>query len=142
MATPAEIRVQHDAVLTHVDRLERLLHGEARGLPNARARMLVRQHLDALHAVLVDHFAAEEDGGYMSEVLRPRPDLAARASVIVAQHGAILHAFETTRAMAPHTSLSVLGEAVDALLLRLRKHEAAERRLVEDAVMQDLGNGD
>ena len=142
MATQREIRQQHDEVLTHVDRLGRLFHGEARGLPHARARQLVRQHLAALHAVLVRHFAAEEEGGYMAELLRDRPDLSRRAARISAQHAELLRAYEVAIAGAPHARLEVLRENVDELIQQLREHEAAERRLVEDAVLQDLGASD
>jgi hypothetical protein len=142
VATAREIQQQHDEVLTHIDRLHRLSHGDARGLPHARSRTLVRQHLQALHAVLERHFAAEEEGGYMAEMLRNRPDLSSRADRIATQHGEILAAFENTLAMAPHATLIALEDTVGELLHLLGEHEAAERRLVQDAVLQDLGVGD
>jgi hypothetical protein len=142
VATNIEIQRQHQEILTHADRLRRLLHGDARGLPNARARVLVLQHVRALAVVLQRHFAAEEEDGYMAEALRQRPDLAARAERIRCQHAALERAFESTLRNAQDASLAVLSAAVDDLLRQLGNHEAAERRLVEDAVLQDLGIGD
>lgn len=142
VATTRAIQQQHDEVLTHLDRLDRLFHGDGRGVDHARARVLVRQHLEALQAVLASHFAAEEEGGYMAEILAPRPELSARAATLEGQHAEILRTLARTLASLPDARLAVIEGKLSELVVMLRSHESAERRLVEDAVLQDFGAGD
>ncbi len=139
VASPREFEQQHEDIRTHVGRIHALFHGR---VEHTRARALLRQHLEALYALLVRHFAAEEDGGYMAEVLQRRPDLARRVQALQAEHPRILRSFAHTLAMIPHASLSALEDVVVELLGVLGDHDEAERRLVEDAVLQDLGVGD
>jgi hypothetical protein len=138
MTTLKEIQLQHDEVLAHLERLESLVRGSAPGSP-----FVFDQELGALLAVLRQHFAAEEEGGYMSEALRNRPDLGAQAERIRAQHQQILLALEAAvAASARATATTILEQTVVGLIQSLRDHESAERRLVEDAILQDLGVGD
>ena len=139
MANLREMEQQHDDIRTHVGRVHALFHGR---IEHARARALLRQHLVALYALLVRHFAAEEEGGYMAEIVRDRPDLGRRTAKLQAEHASILRSFEHTLAMLPHASLSVLEETVVELLGALGDHDEAERRLAEDALLQDLGVAD
>ena len=89
--------------------------------------------------LITDLIAAEEEGGAMAEIVRRRPDLGRRTAKLQAEHASILRSFEHTLAMIPHASLSVLEEIVVELLGALGDHDEAERRLAEDALLQDLG---
>ncbi len=134
---------QHETIVIHVERLEFFIGGEAIRLPQARARILMRHHLQALHAVLAAHFAAEEEGGYFASLLDDRPDLRPRADAIAGQHpvlrGRIVEMIgQMSRGMSAEAIAASIGEFITAL----RTHEAAERQLVVAATMQDTGVGD
>lgn len=134
MADPETIRRQHEEILQHVQELT--------ALKGSADRAATVQRVDALHAVLERHFAAEEEGGYFAELREPRPDLEHRFSMLEAQHEQMLAALEGIRRDGGSLAMDELNSRVTGVLDTLRAHEAAERELLQGAVLRDIGVGD
>lgn len=141
VATYRELLDQHEALMKALQRLETVLDApREEHHPGARPRVVL--DLEAVRARLADHFAAEEDGGYFAELLADRPDLRARARVVAAQHGEITRALDDVLAREATLDLAALDQPARAVVALVRRHEAEERRLVEDAVQQEVGTPD
>lgn len=92
---------------------------------------------------LREHFALEEEGGYLHEVVAERPELQSRAERLQRQHAILLGEGATLArhllgAQAPHDTLARLVRLLEAL----RRHEIAEHDLFQEAFLDDLGGGD
>ena len=142
MADYEEILEQHASIVTHLERLETLVEDHRSRLRPAQKRQLLRQHLAALREVLVPHFAAEEEGGYLHEIVEARPDLEHRTASLGAQHGEILDHIGLTLGSVADKGLPSLFEDAKGTIERLRAHEAAERALIQDAALRELSAAD
>jgi hypothetical protein len=137
MSTYEEVLLRHEEVLHHVAQLAAICEGDP------HATELLRQHLDALYSCLVEHFAAEEEGGYFSEIRQARPELDGRIDRLGAQHAQLIEQLEALSTKAAHAAeINLVREDVERLLNALRGHERAECALVQDATLQDLGVAD
>ncbi|MCA9704568.1 MAG: hemerythrin domain-containing protein, partial [Myxococcales bacterium] len=96
----------------------------------------------ALYTCLVEHFATEEEGGYFSEVRDAHPEYDQRLDRLEAQHAELLQQLESVSARAVDDVMPQVRGDVGHLLDALRGHEAAERGLVQDAALRDLGTPD
>lgn len=113
--------------------LKDLQAAEASGMPPL---------LDALAALLPDHFADEErEDGLFEQLRSDRPAVDARVKALQREHKEILRALdaltEATRQLAEHHGR--LEEQKSAFLRRLRAHERIETRLVMDTYLVDEG---
>lgn len=133
MSTHEDFLQRHEEVLHHVGQLASI-----RG-DDSQARGLVQEHLDALYTCLVEHFAAEEEGGYFGEVLEAHPEFERRIGRLGAQHAELLEQLEAATVEAKAEAMPQVRGTVGQLLDALRGHEAAERGLVQDATLQDVG---
>ena len=103
-----------------------------------------RQFLAELRAHVAQHFRCEEEGGYMATVLQRRPQSERAVRQLLAEHRPLLEGLDAL--------LKEVGAAeridegfrarVGAWAELLRRHEAEENVLVEDAFNQDIGQED
>ena len=142
MATDTELGQQHLVVLAHVKQLSDLVGEEGRKLPHAHARNRLAHHIKTLHETLVEHFADEEEDGYFGALRAERPELDHRIERLKGEHAPLLEALEILDRRVPHANLGVIKEEVRKVLDTLRRHEAGERALLQDAVVVDVGVGD
>ena len=101
------------------------------------------ERLERLCDHLREHFALEEEGGYLQEVIDRRPGLQSRVAGLRRQHAAFLGegaalSHHLLGARVPHDALA----RVVRLLEALRRHEIAEHDLLQQAFLDDLGSGD
>jgi hypothetical protein len=119
-----------------------VLAEHARELDHTLRTTLV-ERLGRLCERLRVHFALEEDGGYLSEVLVRRPGLRVHVTRLQRQHGTMLAEGTAIASlllsMPPPRDVRV---RVIRLLESLREHELAEHDLLHEALVADLGGGD
>ena len=101
------------------------------------------ERLSRLCGHLREHFALEEEDGYLREVIAQRPGLLSRAASLQRQHATFLAegatlAQQLLGARAPHDTIPRLVRLLEAL----RRHEFAEHDLFQQAFLDDLGSGD
>lgn len=89
------------------------------------------------------HFALEEEGGYLHEIVAHRPDLQPRVAALLREHAAMLtEGTALTRLLlGARVPLDVTPRLV-RLLEALRRHEGAEHDVFQQAFLDDLGSGD
>lgn len=132
--TPYELRI---------DRLWALLHAPSHVLKRSVWKRLLLHEAGRLREMTEEHFAREEEGGYLAELLGDRPHLAGQARALLDEH-------EVARARLEKLDALLAGEpTVEALRARLRdivtllsRHESRENELVQQATHDDLGGGD
>ena len=134
--------------------LEQILHQLAETMETA----LAQQWPDASRQRLVDllrelrdqiecHFTQEEVVGYMEEALSRAPRFSAQAAALLKQHAEFAHELRDllARSQAGRDNPGIwkqLHADLQALLKRLKAHEAGENRIIEAAFNEDLGLAD
>lgn len=101
--------------------------------------------LAAIRDVLTQHFAAEEEGGYLSAALKAAPQFTKQADNLRRQHGDFLEDLEEmverlTATPALYASWAEACQEFDEFLTRLRTHEHAENEIAQSAFENDVGN--
>jgi hypothetical protein len=113
--------------------------------PSARSNS-VGEGLLSLNSHLKTHFAFEEFGGFMEEVVAASPNASPQVGRLKKDHQDILAESERLCRMARAGSLpsevSQLRREVLHLLDLLNRHEHAENELVQRVLMDDLGTTD
>jgi hypothetical protein len=106
----------------------------------------VRESLLSLGAHLKTHFAFEEFGGFMEEVVATSPNSSPQVEHLKQEHQTILAESEQLCRMvsgeSPAPELPQLRKKVLHLLECLNRHEHAENDLVQRILMDDLGTTD
>jgi hypothetical protein len=106
----------------------------------------VRDSLLSLGSHLKTHFAFEEFGGFMEEVVGASPNSSPQVEQLKLDHQAILAESERLCRMArggsPSSKASQLGKKILHLLELLNRHEHAENELVQRVITDDLGTTD
>lgn len=105
---------------------------------------LVRDSLLSLGSHLKTHFAFEEFGGFMEEVVGASPNASPQVERLKQDHQTILAESERLCRMARRGSseISQLRKKILHLLELLNRHEHAENELVQRVLMDDLGTTD
>ncbi len=99
--------------------------------------------LRALRETVQAHFAFEEEGGYMSDVLRKAPRFLPEVERLEAQHTEILRDLDRlTRTDLEKTEPEAFLDEVHSLIERLGRHEREETDVVQRSVIEDTGTGD
>jgi hypothetical protein len=111
---------------------------ETTGAANPAA---LRARLEAVRIHLVEHFRLEERGGYMAEVVEPRPHLAREAEELHDQHRHLLQSLDELIREAGGPAPE-LADKVAAWLAELQGHESRENRLIQTAFNQDIAAED
>lgn len=137
----------------HYD-LEQVLHHLGAAFDSARAQqwpLASTQRLVVLLSELRDqierHFAQEEVGGYMEEALSRAPRFSAQVEALLKQHTELASGVNDVLARAKGSrdnpgNWKTLHADVQALLKKLKAHEAGENRIIEAAFNEDLGLAD
>jgi iron-sulfur cluster repair protein YtfE (RIC family) len=116
-------------------------HEEQSNWPNS-----IRDSLLSLGSHLKTHFAFEEFGGFMEEVLGASPNASPQVERLKQDHQTILAESERLCRMTREGSLSSeasqLRKKILHLLELLNRHEHAENELVQRVLMDDLGTTD
>ena len=100
-----------------------------------------------LQEQLLAHFAQEEEGGYLEEALAVAPRFGSQAGILLRQHPVLARAVEELIEdvedcrKKPECWAGVRWRVVE-LTKRLKAHEAAENRILEEAFNTDMGFGD
>lgn len=104
----------------------------------------VRDSLLSLGSHLKTHFAFEEFGGFMEEVIGVSPNSSPQVERLKQDHQTILAESERLCRMASGGSqqTSQLRKRTLHLLERLNRHEHTENDLVQRVLMNDLGTTD
>ena len=88
-----------------------------------------------LAAMAAEHFAHEEDGGYMADVIASCPWMARAADRLLREH-AFMREELMVMCEAPHT---LTRARLMALLDLLSRHEREENAMVQELWLQDMG---
>ncbi|HMR08040.1 MAG TPA: hypothetical protein PKA88_19795 [Polyangiaceae bacterium] len=99
-------------------------------LPAVRLRSVLEHELVALRALLFGHFASEEEGGYLADLVQAKPDLLDAAEELRAQHATLRNEFESLVQAAADAPLDALVERIGAALETFDAHEHAEAKLI------------
>jgi len=106
----------------------------------------VRDSLLSLDSNLKTHFAFEEFGGFMEEVVGVSPHSSPQVERLKQDHQTIHAESEKLCRMAsggaPSSETSQLRKKILRLLELLNRHEHAENELVQRVLMDDLGTTD
>lgn len=137
LAFAAAFQAQH----REMRRLVRALR-HALGNDGAWSREAARETLEALEALkehLKEHFAQEEEGGYLEQALAVAPRYHDEANRLLAQHGLmskqVAHVVETARRAADDAEAwEPLIAEIRELLKALVEHETAENKIVQQAL--------
>jgi hypothetical protein len=121
--------------------LDEVIHSPLKGRPAPVADRLI-----ALRTRLAEHFAFEEQGGYMAAVLDHAPQLHRTVGELLAEHRQLAEGLdsliEAAHAAAAGGHLEEFTGRVKEWAARLRRHEARENRLVQDASNRDTAAED
>jgi uncharacterized membrane-anchored protein YhcB (DUF1043 family) len=127
-------------------RAHRALLGDLRALDEAvrlaaqESLADLRTHLETTRCHLTQHFAFEEQNGYLDSVLKLQPHLGRAVQHLLEEHrklSASLGAIAAEAGSAPALSEG-LREQVRAWVKQVRRHERRENSLVQDAFTIDL----
>ena len=106
----------------------------------------VRDSLLSLGSHLKTHFAFEEFGGFMEEVVCASPNASPQVERLKQDHQTILAESErlcrAARRRSSSSETSQLRKQILHLLELLNRHEHAETELVQRVLMDDLGTTD
>lgn len=102
--------------------------------------------LDSFETALREHFAFEEEGGYLADVLEVAPRLSRRARRLEQSHAGFQARLERLLELARNATgapdkWARARRELARFLASLREHEDAENTLVRQA-FNDLGRGD
>jgi hypothetical protein len=137
-----QIRHEHREMRTHLDRIRMQLAAPGGLLSERRARRVWIGEIDRLADELTRHFATEETGGYMSEVIAMRPESSRAAERLVAQHDQLLGRLAAIRGHLAADDLAYGRAELARFLTALEAHERAEVELVQEAFNRDVAAAD
>lgn len=143
-----QLRQEHAAISSVLTQMKGLVqHSESAQKDRAVWQQRVEASLSSLYDHLRHHFAFEESGGFMTEVVNVLPNLDATVNRLKDEHRSILA--ETEQLCGSIRQDALIAEklvdftlAVLLLIHRLERHEHAENALVQHAFADDLGAAD
>ena len=139
----SKIERQHEAMKKDMRRLRAVATNRPEGLSADGLRELLGNEIARLHECLRKHFRLEEQGGYLDAVIAAHRGHAPTVSRLLQQHSEILAELEdAARACRCRVSLQKTTTSVLRILDVLGEHEAEEHRVMQEAVLDDLGTGD
>jgi len=137
----SEIKRQHEELKKILNHLQ---GSAAQGPSTASAeqrRVALREEVVRLRASLVEHFRMEEEGGYLEAATEAGQGYS--VARLQRQHTEILDALgQVAEACRSGGALDRAAARVREVIGQLREHEAEECRLMQDAVIDDIGTGD
>jgi hypothetical protein len=147
MTARHSLRDREEILGEHAQVQQMLLSVRETILERASSRQVVREMLDELAQVLLDHFGHEEAGGYFSAALAMAPRLTERAAELVRQHPMLMAQLAALQLHAASRQPSApwwqqLESGFAAFFDEFSRHEAGENVLLQDAFHDDLGTED
>jgi hemerythrin-like domain-containing protein len=138
LAFAAAFQAEHREMRRLVQVLRHALGKEEGGWTRESAHEAL-EAFEALKAHLKEHFAQEEEGGYLEQALAVAPRYSDEAKLLLKQHGLmtrqVAHAVETAkRALDEPGAWATLETEARELLQKLVEHETAENRIVQKAL--------
>ena len=143
-----QLQQEHEVVLGIVNRLEHLAEQAARDEREQGWGESVRDSLSSLQSHLKNHFAFEEFGGFMEEVVHALPSVSRQVERLRTDHERMLADLGRVSSIAGECAAVTgppppnLCEEVHRFLEMLRQHENEENDLVQRAFLDDLGTVD
>jgi hypothetical protein len=133
------LRRAHAALLDDLRKLDQAARQAARGGTTA-----LRAQLRLTRAHLAEHFRYEERDGYMGALRQREPRLERRIAGLADEHGRLMQSLQALirEAGAAGAGDDGLGKKIRAWLRRVRRHEACENQLVQEAFNTDIGAED
>jgi ABC-type transporter Mla subunit MlaD len=103
--------------------------------------------IEELRDLLAEHFAEEEQGGYLSAALASAPEFTGQAADLLQQHARFLDRLDKLIAVIRESESAsdywrTARNDLEQLLADLRRHEQSENALVQAAFQQDTGLGE
>ena len=140
----AASKAEHRALAQLVRNVEAALATAAQQGWKGQCNSHVVEQFVTLRDFIRDHFAQEEEGGYLDEALSHAPRLAPEAARLEHQHPQLLekisHLCDLARQrQADPSAWPGIQEHAHAALKELLVHEAGENQLVVQAFNVDLG---
>ncbi len=103
----------------------------------------IRTELRSLSRALAEHFAREEQGGYLAFVIERSPWLAVRVQILGSQHAEIRAALAGLIEVASDPDRSAdLADGMRRFMERMHAHERAETEIIQECLYDDLAGSD
>lgn len=137
LAFATAFSAQHREMRRLVQKLRHVLNHE-----RPWSRELAKKAVAAIEALVVhlnEHFAQEEEGGYLEQALAVAPRFSDEAKDLLAQHGMMLQQIGETlqtakRSVEDPAAWTALRTETRELLRNLVAHETAENKIVQQAL--------
>jgi hypothetical protein len=137
----SEIQRQHEELKKIINHLQGGAAQESSTASAEHRRAALQDEVARLRASLVEHFRMEEEGGYLEAATAAGQGNS--VSRLQQQHAEILDALgRIADACRSGGAVDRATTDVRHVLGRLREHEAEECRLMQNAVIDDIGVGD
>jgi hemerythrin len=133
-AVAAELRRLHVLLAEELGQLE----AGARHRPPAELHVPLSQLRDHL----AEHFQFEETNGYLAPILQREPHRERAAQILGEQHRELLHSLDLLLAEARQEPKADFADRLSAWVKALRRHEAEENRLYQDAFNVEIAGED
>jgi iron-sulfur cluster repair protein YtfE (RIC family) len=140
-----QLRLEHEAVHELVGQVEQLIKRPDPSVIGPGWSGSLTRSLESLHSHLKNHFAFEELGGFMEEVMMANPGATVVIEELRQDHQRFLAALGRLSGLArgctvtAEPSIASLCAAVSQFLADLRRHEDQENHLVQTTFLDDLG---
>jgi hemerythrin-like domain-containing protein len=133
------LRRAHGRLLADLRELEKAVH-----LPSEVGVAPLTDRLTAMRAAVIEHFRIEEQDGYLNAVRKREPRLERAIQQLAEEHGQLARSLAAVIAEARGaTDVSdKLREKVRDWIECVRRHEARENDVVQDAFNQDISAED
>lgn len=142
------IHDEHDYLKKEMRKIRSMMNCEVSAEDFPKWRMDFMWLLRDFSNDLQKHFDLEEEGGFMSDVIRLAPQHLPAVERLEAQHRTITanlnQVIDALKGMTTldSTTMQNICKNVDDLLIMLAEHEAAEGDIMETTFLLDYGGGD
>jgi hypothetical protein len=108
---------------------------------------IVKELMDELAALLKEHFAHEEEGGYFDELVDMHPAVSARVERLRHEHRQMLAAVQNMNRQLRHADstplwFAMIGTEFTDFVQRCEAHQREENNMVQEGYLRDVGEGD
>ena len=117
------------------------------GRPLAKRREFALKTAETLREHLSEHFAQEEQGGFLEEAVTRVPRLGRRMEEILKQHPPLLAELDSLTVALADSHLTVadwqeIAQQFETFVGHLQAHERSENAVVQEGYNEDLGLAD
>jgi|SRR5579864_3170852 len=137
--TTEALQEVHAAIL---DDLGKLPGAAAASSPEALIGL--RARLAEAHKQVTEHFRSEEEGGVLAGIEKCEPRFKRGVQHLVDEHSRLMQWLDAliSQAGAATQMNESIRAGIRTWLDKVRDHESRENKLVEDAILTDVGSGD